>query len=226
MSHKFLHSRLSVAVASDEPIVITGLRSLLAGYADIAFVTHSRNELIHALSGKCDDKNLVLIVDVSFDCQNNNDASHYISRIQKVAPELKLIALVSENYTFTPTLRRLRASGVHALISKKDDLERCLPKALSDLVAKRFYSSPRIQQTDITTGYAQQQSQLTSRELEIIRLYARGMRVKEIANLLKRSVCTVAVHKHNAMQKLAITSNIQLLHYVQSQDTLAGMSGS
>lgn len=111
MSHKFLHSRLSVAVASDEPIVITGLRSLLAGYADIAFVTHSRNELIHALSGKCDDKNLVLIVDVSFDCQNNNDASHYISRIQKVAPELKLIALVSENYTFTPTLRRLRASG-------------------------------------------------------------------------------------------------------------------
>lgn len=57
MSHKFLHSRLSVAVASDEPIVITGLRSLLAGYADIAFVTHSRNELIHALSGKRDDKN-------------------------------------------------------------------------------------------------------------------------------------------------------------------------
>jgi two-component system capsular synthesis response regulator RcsB len=61
---------------------ITGLRSLLAGYADIAFVTHSRNELIHALSGKRDDKKLVLIVDVSFDCENNNDATHYISRIQ------------------------------------------------------------------------------------------------------------------------------------------------
>lgn len=226
MSHKFLHSRLSVAVACDEPIVITGLRSLLVGYADIAFVAHSRNDLIRTLSGKCDDKNLVLIVDVSFDCENNNDASHYISRIQKVAPDLKLIALVSENYTFTPTLRRLRASGVHALISKKDDLERCLPKALSDLAARRVYSSPRIQLADIATDYAQQQSLLTSRELEIIRLYARGMRVKEIANLLKRSVCTVAVHKHNAMQKLAITSNIQLLHYVQSQDTLAGMPGN
>lgn len=182
--------------------------------------------MIHALSGKRDDKKLVLIVDVSFDCENNNDATHYISRIQKVAPEIKLIALVSENYTFTPTLRRLRASGVHALISKKDDLERCLPKALSYLATKRFYSSPRIQQKDITTDYAQQQSQLTSRELEIIRLYARGMRVKEIANLLKRSVCTVAVHKHNAMQKLAITSNIQLLQYMQSQDTLAEMPGN
>ncbi|MDA8516267.1 response regulator transcription factor [Citrobacter sp. Igbk 16] len=225
MSHKLLHSRLSVAVASDEPIVITGLRSLLAGSADIAFVTHSRDELIHALSGKRNDKNLVLIVDVSFDCENN-DASHYIARIQKIAPELKLIALVSENYTLTPSLRRLRASGVHALISKKDDLERCLPKALSDLAAKRFYISPRIQRTDMATDYAQQQSRLTSRELEIIRLYARGMRVKEIANLLKRSVCTVAVHKHNAMQKLAITSNIQLLHYVQSQDTLAAMPGN
>lgn len=226
MPYNSLHSRLSVAVASDEPIVITGLRCLLAGCADIAFVTHSCNELIHMLSGNRKDKNLVLIVDVSFDCEKNNDASHYISRIQKIAPELKLIALVSENYTLTPALRRLRASGVHALISKKDDLEHCLPKALSDLAAKRFYVSPRIQQMDITTDYAQQQSRLTSRELEIIRLYARGMRVKEIANLLKRSVCTVAVHKHNAMQKLAITSNIQLLHYVQSQDTLAGMPGN
>jgi two-component system capsular synthesis response regulator RcsB len=225
MSYNPLHFPLSVAVACDEPIVITGLRSLLAGYADIAFVTHSRNDLIHAISGKRNDRNLVLIVDVSFDSENN-DASHFISRIKKIAPELKLIALVSENYSFTPMLRRLRASGVDALISKKDDLERCLPKALSDLAVKRFYTSPRIQQADTTKDYAQQQSQLTSRELEIIRLYARGMRVKEIANLLKRSVCTVAVHKHNAMQKLAITSNMQLLHYVQSQDTLAGMPGN
>ncbi|ENA4997016.1 response regulator transcription factor [Escherichia albertii] len=59
---------------------------------------------------------------------------------------------------------------------------------------------------------------LTPRELEVLRLCACGLRVKDIARKLNRSECTVAVHKHNAMQKLELTSNMQLLNFLHSQE--------
>jgi len=61
-------------------------------------------------------------------------------------------------------------------------------------------------------------AELTERELQVIRLYVDGLRLKDIAVKLCRSVATIAVHKHNAMQKLNITNNIQLVTYVKSMD--------
>lgn len=217
----------TVALASDEPIVITGLRSLLADYADVVLTASLGEGLLNQLSNHQPVKPQVLVIDLPLEFMGSRNVSRFIQRLQQLAPELMLVVLTNETYALT--LRKLKALGVRALLSKKDDLVLCLPKALAACHQGGFFTSPLIRQyfepVDNVMHAHQQYSSLTLRELEVIRLYARGMRVKEIASLLKRSVCTVAVHKHNAMQKLAITSNMQLLHYVQSQDRLSDMPG-
>jgi DNA-binding NarL/FixJ family response regulator len=54
---------------------------------------------------------------------------------------------------------------------------------------------------------------LTAREIEVLRLLATGMRVKEIARVLDISVKTVESHRQNMMDKLEIHNAIELARY-------------
>lgn len=56
---------------------------------------------------------------------------------------------------------------------------------------------------------------LTSRELEIFRLAARGYTNRQIADLLSISVRTVETHRANLMDKLNLHSRIELARYAE-----------
>jgi DNA-binding NarL/FixJ family response regulator len=58
---------------------------------------------------------------------------------------------------------------------------------------------------------------LTSRELEIVRLAASGLRNKEIASKLAISEGTVKIHLHRSYEKLHVDSRIALLRYAQTK---------
>lgn len=57
---------------------------------------------------------------------------------------------------------------------------------------------------------------LTSRETQIVVLYAQGLLSKEIADQLKISTRTVETHKVHIYRKLGINNNIELLRYAQA----------
>jgi len=56
-------------------------------------------------------------------------------------------------------------------------------------------------------------SQLTDRELEVLRYLAREMAKKEIASLIRRSYATVDKHAENLMNKLGIHDRVELTRY-------------
>jgi DNA-binding NarL/FixJ family response regulator len=58
---------------------------------------------------------------------------------------------------------------------------------------------------------------LTPREIEIVRLAARGLRNKEIAESLAISEGTVKIHLHRSYEKLNIDNRIALLRYAQAK---------
>jgi DNA-binding NarL/FixJ family response regulator len=58
---------------------------------------------------------------------------------------------------------------------------------------------------------------LTSRELEIVRLAASGLRNKEIADKLAISEGTVKIHLHKTYEKLHVDSRVALLLYAQAK---------
>ena len=53
---------------------------------------------------------------------------------------------------------------------------------------------------------------LTLREMEVMRLYSRGMTVTEIANCTRRSLKTISAQKQSAMKKLDARSDVELVH--------------
>jgi DNA-binding NarL/FixJ family response regulator len=58
---------------------------------------------------------------------------------------------------------------------------------------------------------------LTPRELEIVRMVARGLRNRAIAEQLLISEGTVKIHLHNIYQKLAVDGRLELAVYAQAK---------
>ncbi|MBN3820019.1 response regulator transcription factor, partial [Paraburkholderia sp. Se-20369] len=57
------------------------------------------------------------------------------------------------------------------------------------------------------------QAALTARELDVVRLFASGHTLQDIAKQLGRSVSTVSTQKYTAMRKLQADTNIHLIRY-------------
>jgi two-component system capsular synthesis response regulator RcsB len=63
-------------------------------------------------------------------------------------------------------------------------------------------------------------SKLSRRELEVVRLFVSGMTIKEIAERLNRSIKTISTQKNAAMRKLGIDRDSELFQYAQSNGLL------
>ncbi len=56
-------------------------------------------------------------------------------------------------------------------------------------------------------------SGLTAREMQIVRLLAQGLIVKEMASQLDISVRTVETHKYHIYRKLGINNQVELMNF-------------
>ena len=61
---------------------------------------------------------------------------------------------------------------------------------------------------------------LTPRELDVLRLLARGNTNRQIAGLLGLSMRTVESHRANLMGKLGLVSRVELVNYAEENDLL------
>ncbi len=57
---------------------------------------------------------------------------------------------------------------------------------------------------------------LTKKELEIIRLFAAGLTLTEIAGRFNRAISTVATQKSAAMRKLRLKTHADVIRYAQA----------
>lgn len=58
---------------------------------------------------------------------------------------------------------------------------------------------------------------LTTRELEIVRMIAQGLRNKAVAERLSISEGTVKIHLHNVYEKLGLDGRLELVLHAQKQ---------
>jgi two-component system capsular synthesis response regulator RcsB len=58
---------------------------------------------------------------------------------------------------------------------------------------------------------------LTLKEIEVVRLFASGSSLTDIAQQLNRSLTTVATQKRSAMRKLRVGSNADLVAYARDR---------
>lgn len=202
---------IKVIIADDHPAVLTGLLHALAPVSSIEVVSACRNstELLAALNEHpCD----VVISDYSMPDENFGDGISLFSYVQRRYPATRLIALTM--ISNPAIIQNLISHGISTVLSKSDEVGHIIAAAHASY-AKGSYLSPTMEAI-VNNGHGKSQDgeiPLSPREIEVVRLFTSGLSVNEIANRLKRSKQTISSQKANAMRKLGLNSDIDLLKY-------------
>ena len=101
--------------------------------------------------------------------------------------------------------------GARAIVQKRFAIE-YLVTAIRAVADGHVWMPPAIQAA-IVQNQSPATKRLTSRELEIVRCVAMGMRNSEVAERLSLSENTVKTHLSSVFQKLEIRDRLELTHY-------------
>lgn len=210
---------LRIILADDHPIVRSGVRSLLENQSKATVVADvsSPAELVEAIHAHpCD----IVLTDFSMPRGQVADGLHMLGLVHRRWPTLPVIVLTMVNNA--GVLNSILATGVRGLLGKSDALTE-LTLAVQAVSHGRDYLSAGIRKSlDIARSGNQLSAQpvLSKRETEVLRLFASGFTVSEIASQLSRSVKTISRQKMDAMAKLGLKSDLDVYAYAREHGML------
>jgi DNA-binding NarL/FixJ family response regulator len=198
-------SPLRLLIADDHAIFAEALRgSLEKFYATVGIVADGRALVEEAVRLKPD----ILIVDVGMPLLNGLDAAR---RIREKLPRAKFVFLTMQD---DPNLAAAALElGPIAFVLKHSSGKELL-MAIEHVLQGKAYVTPKLRAEDwvATKARARQFSRdLTTRQRDIVQLWAEGRSIKEIAGLLDLSEKTVEFHKHHIMESFNLKSNASLV---------------
>ena len=206
MMQKSDRSATKVLIVDDHPVVLSGCRSLFASDNTVKI-----EEATDAKSGHrayLATKPHVTVIDIKLP-----DVSGFelMRRIRKDDPEARII-MFSMNDDPALVVHAIDM-GARGYVWKGDD-PRMLVKAVRKVAAGDNFISPQLAEA-VTLSEASIKanlaSQVTARELEILRLLGRGDKIAEVANALEISYKTVANTTSLLKQKLGAKSHSDLI---------------
>jgi DNA-binding NarL/FixJ family response regulator len=214
-------TKLRVLLADDQEMMRAGLKMLINSQPDMEIIGEADNGR-KAIALAQELKPDVVVMDISMPELNGLKATE---QLKKCCPEIKVLTLT--RHTDDSYLQQLLQAGASGYVLKKS-APGDLVRAIRAVVAGQTYLDPEMTAAVIeaTVGRSRQKSgpapakDLSKREQEILRCSAWGYANKEIAERLRISVKTVEVHKANAMQKMGMTSRIDIVRYALLQGWL------
>ncbi|XXJ18799.1 response regulator [Desulfovibrio caledoniensis] len=195
----------TLLIADDHQVVIAGIRSLLASMAGIEVVGEAANgaEAVRLSAALNPD---IVIMDISMPEMDGVEAT---GRIREVSPETRIIIYtMHSDQRFILELFKAGISG-HVL---KEGPPADLCAAVEAVMAGKTYFTtidPAAFLRQLSPERSDREAlfeQLSPRELEVFRLLADGLSVKEAAARLNISPKTVETHKYNLMEKLEVVT--------------------
>ncbi|URL58173.1 response regulator transcription factor [Luteibacter flocculans] len=202
--------RLRVVLADDHAIVREGVAALLRPHAAIVASTGNAEDCVRAVLREEPD----LVVFDNLMCGLNG--IEVVRRVSARRPRTRLLCLSSRDDA--PSVQAAFDAGVHGYLTKRgsfahlvqaiDRVFRCgcyVPHEMAHVLVQGFRTRHGLPPSDGQT--------LTAREREVVRLYAEGLKTREIADTLHVSMKTVGTHREHAMEKLGLRGIAQLTRY-------------
>ena len=204
-------NNMNVIIADDHPIVLFGIRKSLEQieWVNVVGEFEDSTALINNLP-KLDAH--VLITDLSMPGDKYGDGITLIKYIKRHFPSLSIIVLTMNN---NPAILSAVLDSFRARFGA--GVESVYGEALAALQkGKKFTpeSVSRLLEKISAGGYGDKR--LSPKESEVLRLFAEGFLVTEIAKKLNRSIKTISSQKKSAMMKLGVENDIALLNYLSS----------
>ena len=211
---------MRILIADDHGIVRGGMRLLIDRQPDMQVVAEAADgraawELARELRPD------VAVIDVSMPVVCGAEAT---ARVHRDCPTVKVLALtVHEDASY---LRQLFEAGAVGYVLKRAATEE-LVRAIRAVASGGVYIDPQMA-SQVVGGFVARpagrgeptEAALTEREIEVVRLLARGYINREIAAQLDLSAKTVEVHKARALEKLGLRSRADLVQYAMRRGWL------
>src|SRR5579863_915534 len=193
---------LDILIADDHELVRRGLISILVAshpeWRIVADVSTGSAAIELGTALRPD----VAILDLSMP---DIDGLEVARRLLESVPGIRIIILTM--YAAAPILRQLRKTGVSAYLAKNEAPKMLVVAVERVLAGEPFFASTSTSRSTLEVPeYIPAPFLLTSRELDVLRLLARGKTNKELAAELDMSVRTAEGHRANIMAKLNVES--------------------
>lgn len=201
---------INIILADDHQVVIDGLKAILEQEQDIhiAGTANDGNTLLQLIE-KQGDTPLVVLLDINMPGIDGVEAAR---TIRKKFPHVRILVLSMYNKPIF--VKRMVESGVSGYVLKNTGREELL-KAIYAVSDGDQYFGAEVTRTIVTNlrpGNSPE-IELTNRELEVVRLVAKGFSTAQIAEALFLSPYTVDTHRRNILSKLNLKNTAALVSY-------------
>ncbi len=206
--------KIRILLAEDHKVVREGTRRLLESQSDFEVVGEA-SDGIEAVELAKKLKPQIIIMDVSMPRLNGIEAT---KQIKAVYPNMAILVLTGyddDEYVFA-----LLEAGAAGYLLKESSGEELID-AIRQVMAGEPVLHPKIMKkvlnrlrTPVEEPSSQTSSEvLSDREMEVLRLAAKGMSNMEIADSLTLSVRTVQTHLRSIFNKLGVGSRSEAIVY-------------
>jgi len=205
-------NKIKVLIADDHPAFREGLSQLLRKQEDLEVIAEASDGQ-QAIELAKDLKPDVVLIDIAMPGINGIETA---KQIKGICPQTAIVMLTAYDYqSYILACLQIRASGYLLKSSPVSEIVNAIRSAHSghgvfnlkvlSAAMKRWAGEKKYE------GMALEQ--LYKRELQILRLVAKGMSNKEIAQQLFISERTVQTHVHRIFEKLGVSSRTEAVLY-------------
>ena len=201
---------IKVLIVDDHELFREGLVNLLSKSSNIEIVAQAKNGKDAIIKAKRHNPNIVLM-DIGMPIMNGIDATIELKNKQ---PEIRVIALsmhADKHY-----IKRILEAGAYGYLFKDCNYQQVVGaiemvnngvKCFSDEVSQILIHDYLKKDDD------EDNIELTTREFELLKLFAEGKTRSEIADMLFISVKTVGTHKQRILEKLNLKNTTDIVKY-------------
>lgn len=213
-------TRIRVGLVDDHQVLRDGLRSILEepeeGMEVVLEAASAREALDEIEAAKPD----ILIVDISMPGMDGLELAKILHREHR---SVRIIVLTM--YHDLDLIERALQAGVSGYILKNNAAHMVADAVRAVHRGKTFFDRTIPADTLSQLRFRPKEhskaaTDLTSRQVEVLRLICDGKTEREIADELGISFHTAHAHKNNIMQKLGLHSKVELVRYAVQRNLL------
>src|SRR5690348_6353445 len=212
---------IRVVLVDDHELVRSGFRLILAGQTDIEVVGEAGNaeEGLRLIRAETPD---VALLDVHMPGMSGIELTERVRRAE--LPTQIIILTVVDDARFR---RRLLQSGALGYLTKACPADELVMAVRNVAQGNRYLDATVAREMALAAvdGEASPLESLSSRELEVALMLARGLAVNEVAARLHLSAKTVSTYKQRLFEKLSVQHTIALAHVLTAHGLLGEQLG-
>jgi len=198
---------IKIILADDHCLVRTGLKRLLDDIEDFTVIGEANNG-VDAISLVAEQHPDIAILDINMPELNGLETTE---RLHRDFPEVKILIISMHSDEIFP--QRLLKAGAHGYLTKDSGIQE-IAHAITEVMASRSYICNEVSRklALVKTGSNEESPfvNLSKRELQVLGLMIKGLKVNDVSEQLSLSPKTVSTYRYRLFSKLSVKSDMEL----------------